>query len=258
MVALGEMFAAARKTDGSLEFAVPDEWLQGRTAYGGLTASAAYEAARLVEQELPPLRSAQVAFTGPLSGTAKVRATVLRRGRSSAFVEARVWSGDSIALTGTFLFLADRPSEVVLAAPAAPEVTDPDDAAPAMLKSKTAFMGQLEFRHALSETKLGEPELMRWVRVRERAGLDPVAELIAVADALPPAVTPILPRLAPLSSANWSFNLLGSVLPSRDGWFLLRSRADYAADGVTSQTMSVWNREGRDLMRGMQAVTIYA
>mgnify|MGYP001189457079 CR=1 FL=1 len=43
-----------------------DEWLQGRTLYGGASALVAYTAAIRAFPGLPPLRSAQLAFVAPV------------------------------------------------------------------------------------------------------------------------------------------------------------------------------------------------
>ena len=126
------LIGAARQADGSFAGDVPDGWLQGRTAYGGLTTAMAYNAARSVEENLPPLRSAQMAFAGPVVGHMHASATVLRRGKSSAFIQARVSCDGEPATLGTFLFMADRASPLRVDAPPAPAVPSPEEAEPAM------------------------------------------------------------------------------------------------------------------------------
>ena len=67
---------------------VPSDWLQGRTAFGGMQAAIAVRAMR---EALPadvrslPLRAAQTTFIGPVPGRVEIhaQAVVLRVGRST-------------------------------------------------------------------------------------------------------------------------------------------------------------------------------
>lgn len=55
------------KTDEGIIGIVPDQWRQGRTAYGGLTAGLAYAAVQVEFPDAPPLRSANINFIGPVT-----------------------------------------------------------------------------------------------------------------------------------------------------------------------------------------------
>src|SRR5690606_6594214 len=66
----------------------PEDWGQGRTLYGGMTAALAYEAVKRAHGELAPLRSAQFSFIGPATGRLRFTSTLLRRGRSSTIIAA--------------------------------------------------------------------------------------------------------------------------------------------------------------------------
>lgn len=257
MVGIAALLDAAERAPGRLGLDLPDGWTQGRTAYGGMSAAIAYRAARSIQPDLPPLRAAQIAFVGPVSGHITARATLLRRGRTSAFVRADLIVDDAVMLGATFLFLDERPSDVLLDGPAMPAVPAPEDAAPAMRHDAPAFTGQLDYGHALPLTERGRPELLRWVRLRDRDGLDAATEMLLVGDALPPGAAPLMTRRAPISSANWTVNLLSPLPTTADGWWLLQSRAEHAGGGVSSQAMRVWNRAGVAVMTGSQTVSIF-
>ena len=53
--------------DHAMSFHVPETWMQGRTTYGGLTAALCLQAA-MPTSGGRQIRSAQVAFVGPVSG----------------------------------------------------------------------------------------------------------------------------------------------------------------------------------------------
>ena len=56
-----------RRADHTIDAHIPESWMQGRTTYGGLTAALSLQAAMELVDDIP-IRSAQVAFVGPLVG----------------------------------------------------------------------------------------------------------------------------------------------------------------------------------------------
>ena len=233
--------------------------MQGRTAFGGLSVAIAYEAARTIADDLPPLRSVQVAFIGPLSGGLSASAELLRRGRSTVFIQADVGAEAGLGLRATFLFAESRPSHLDyenMPAPSAPDI----DVAVRVRRPSMApvFVDQFEFRHAVVKDAPRRPVLTRWARLVERDGLDPATQLLAVADALPPAAVPIMTVAGPVSSATWQINLLSCGPTTSDGWWLLRAEAEQARGGFSTQSMAIWNADRQPIAVGMQSVAIFA
>jgi acyl-CoA thioesterase len=257
-VSLVDILAAAQMRDSTLAARVPDTWMQGRTAYGGLTAALALEAARRSQPDLPPLRSAQIAFVGPLAGEVRVETALLRRGRTAAYIEANVFGEDRLGLRALFVFMTGLQSSIDYAGTNCPDVPDFADAAPAMANPDPKFFtGNLEYRHALPIEERHTPDLMRWVRLRDRTGLDPMVELMAIGDALPPAAMALFAKPGPISSMTWMLNVLTPQPVTTDGWWLSRSTADLARDGSSSQIMQMWNAGRQPVVTGMQSVAIF-
>lgn len=255
---LVDILAAAQTGDNTFTAPIPDTWMQGRTAYGGLSAALALEAALRSQPDLPPLRSAQIAFVGPLAGEARVETRLLRRGRTAAYVEANVFSGDRLGLRALFVFMMALESAIDFASDVRPDAPDPVDAAPAMANpDPTFFTNNLEYRHALPIEARGTPDLMRWVRLKAREGLHPMVELMAIGDALPPAAMALFERPGPVSSMTWMVNILAAEPATRDGWWLSRSSADIARHGSSSQAMQLWNADRQPVVSGMQSVAIF-
>ncbi|HEX4694771.1 thioesterase family protein [Sphingomonas sp.] len=237
---------------------IPDTWLQGRTSYGGLSAALALHAAQNSDEDLPPLRSALVAFIGPLSGDIVIRASRLRRGRNAAFVQADVESEAGLGLRATFVFMSAVESKVDYQVGKAPDYAPPGpDATTFKGNSAVSFAQNFELLDRRDET-VGPAEWLRWVRLNEREGLDPMVELMAVADCLPPAALKLVGGPAPCSSMTWQLNVLGSQPTTRDGWWLLRADAAYAKGGSSSQEMRIWNTDGEPIAEQMQSVAIFA
>jgi acyl-CoA thioesterase len=256
MTPIADILAAAERRAAGFRTAIPADWMQGRTAFGGLSAALALQAALDLEPDLPPLRSAQVAFIGPLAGDVTVTAARLRRGRNAAFLQSDVASEAGLGLRATFVFMAELASKVAhdaapraSAAPPAPDAelyTGPD----------SFFTGNFNFRDA--EGDLGPAEWLRWARLRGRDGLHPMVELLAIGDALPPGAFKLAAeRQTPLSSLNWQINFLTPQPVTQDGWWLLHARADTAHHGYSSQRMAIWNAAGEPVAEAMQGVAIF-
>ena len=257
MIGIGEVIADMTPSDGGWRGAIPEHWLQGRTAYGGLSTAMALHAAVNSDENLPPLRSALVAFIGPVAGPVAVRARRLRRGRNAAFVQADVESEAGLGLRATFTFMGPVESKVELNGGRAPDFARPQPGDQTFRgTSKAPFTQNFEFIDRRDET-VGPAEWLRWVRLNERGGLDPMTELVAIADCLPPGALKLAGAPTPCSSMTWILNVLGPQPRTQDGWWLLRTNADYARAGGSSQLMGMWNADGEPVAEQMQSVAIF-
>ncbi|WP_375420239.1 thioesterase family protein [uncultured Sphingomonas sp.] len=258
MTTLKAIIDSLQPVDGGWRGTIPDAWLQGRTSYGGLSAALALHVAQHSDVDLPPLRSALVAFIGPLSGEITIRATRLRRGRNAAFIQVDVESEAGLGLRATFVFMGPVESKVdhrVGTAPDFPMPTPEDKVFNGL--AAVSFTQNFEMLD-LRDGTLGPTEWLRWVRLADRDGVDPTVELICIADCLPPAALKLIGGPAPVSSMTWQLNLLGAKPRTENGWWLLRASSDHAKDGSSSQTMAIWNSDGTPIADQMQSVAIFA
>ena len=258
-MSLPQTLAATRPIDGGFAATIPEVWMQGRTSYGGFSAALALEAARRLADDLPPLRSAQISFVGPLAGEVKVRVRFLRRGRNASWVSAEVTSAAGVGLTATFVFMGPVETSALHLhnVPPPAGLISPEDAAPFPEGRGPTFAAQFDRGFALPRSPAKEPELNWWVRVKEAEGLDPMVALLLVADALPPGVMPLMEAWSPVSSMTWLVNLLTPLPQTRNGWYLLRAAGNYAEKGCSSQDMAIWNADGEAVAVGMQAIAIF-
>lgn len=258
MTSLKQIIDTLEPIEGGWRGEIPGGWLQGRTAYGGLSAALALHAAQMSDTDLPPLRSAQISFIGPLSGTVMITAHRLRRSRNAAFVQADVESEAGLGLRATFVFMGPIASTVDHQTGGAPDFPQPEpDTKTFGGNPAVAFANNFELLDRRDAT-VGPAEWLRWVRLKDRDGLDPMVELIAVADCLPPAALKLVGGYAPVSSMTWLINLLGPAPTTTDGWWLLRADTAYAKAGNSSQRMAIWNAAGAPVAEQMQSVAIFA
>lgn len=253
-----EGFSAAQ---GAFSGRVPENWLQGRTFYGGLTAALCLEGALGTIPGLPPLRSAQIAFIGPAEGEVSVRADILRRGKSVTFVNADLSGETGLAARAVFAFGLACASMFNRHFTPMPDLPGPDAAGfffpPGV--DGPVFARNFDVRLAKGGVPLSsstEHDHFLWVRHRDQ-GATSIAALLALADMPPPAVMPMFPTFARISSMTWSLNFLTDHPQTEDGWWLLESRAENAAEGYSSQDMFVWSRSGEPVIAGRQSVAIF-
>jgi acyl-CoA thioesterase len=255
MTSLPALLAQTQRTDTGFTTEIPANWLQGRTAYGGLSTALALTAAKQIEPDLPPLRSAQIAFVGPLAGPVTVTATKLRRGRNAAFIQSDIASEAGLGLRTTFVFMAPLQSAIDHDGTATARHAPPAADAQLYTGPPDFFTGNFNFydlKDAAAPT-----EWLRWSRLIDREGLDPEVELMALGDALPPAAFKLFEKMTPLSSLTWIVNILQPRAATRDGWWLLEAQTDRAREGYSSQSMRMWNADGGLVAEGMQGVAIF-
>ncbi|MEM9899450.1 MAG: thioesterase family protein, partial [Pseudomonadota bacterium] len=203
--------AASNDTSQFNEIAIPNDWMQGRTTYGGLTAAISLQAIRDThagdEGALPPLRSAMVNFIGPVGGAATVRSEILRRGKSAVFANADVFGEKGLAARSVFIFGAARPSAFDRDFIETPDIAPPD-------QCESFFPGEgggpaFTVHFDMMLAKGGRPisgstehDHFLWVRFREDTPGGDVM-MMALADIPPPAMLPMFTEFAPVSSITW-------------------------------------------------------
>lgn len=242
---------------------ITEDWMQGRTTYGGLSAALCYSIAHEKRPEGMTLRSAQIGFVGPAAGPVTLNAEVLRQGKSSCYVSADVRSEAGIATRALFIFGSSRESHINFdKLPKAPKVEGPE-AVPKFFGShsgrRPAFAENFNWRLAGGFPPMAgvdEADVTIWLRHTDENASGMLA-LLAIGDAPPPAVLSTFTQPARISSMNWSIEMLTSDPVTEDRWYLARHTSPQAADGYSVQNMTMWNRAGQPMMIGRQTVAIF-
>ena len=255
------LMAGVTRSGEGWSVSVSDDWLQGRTLYGGLASALCMQAALNEFGDVPPLRSAQIAFIGPASGQLQLKASVLRKGKSTLFANVDLIGDAGLATRAMFCFGAARPSTQAHVAIATPELKAPDTCpdffrhAPPML----SFVQHIEGRHvggSLPFSGSADPQMTLWLRLREQIRPSLVG-LLALADAPPPAAAALSRAPSPISTMTWSIDMLTDQLTTDDGWWLIHNVAEQIAGGYSSQAMTLWNRNGQPILASRQNVAVF-
>ena len=262
MTSFVELLASIVPVKGDFEVETPASWSQGRTLYGGISSALCLEAVRRATPDLPPLRSAQIAFIGPAGGKVAMRPSVLRQGKSTVFAACDLWAETGLATRSTFCFAADRASGYRVDASPVANLPQPEDCAEFFDRERRpSFVGNFDIRLAKGAPLVsGADEADNWLWIRHRdpdAGCGAVA-ILALADAAPPATFSLLTEPTAVSTMCWSLDVFGEAPGTSDGWFLSRSATDHLDRGYGMQAMTLWDRNGLQLIAGRQSVAIFA
>lgn len=260
---LSALIRSAVHDGGRMQVDIGDDWLQGRSVFGGLQAAVAVAAMRgLVPAELP-LRTLQMTFIAPVpAGTVRARAQLLRSGKSAVHVEARLEdaAGELLALA-IGVFGVGRASRVAHA--------------PELPPASAETLRELRFLPGVT------PAFMQHFAVRLKAGALPFSgqpvvsnqftldlrddgpcsewHLLAIADFVPPVALSWLDAVAPGSSLTWMLELLidDAAQQPLAGW---RVDAELVAarEGYTSQSTWIVTPDGRPAALSRQSMVVFA
>lgn len=262
MTAYTDLIAAVGATESGFSAFVSDDWKQGRTTYGGLSAALCVEAAQRTFSDAPPLRSAQFAFVGPAAGALSIQVRPLRQGKSTLFVAVDLLGEQGVATHGVLTFGAARPSTLSYGEVPSPAVAPPEACEsffPENRQGAPHFSSQFEVRKAGGTRPLagGDPEYLLWIRHRDPAARS-LSALVALADMPPPPAMALFHAFAPISTMTWALDIVGLPSEDDDGWRLLRTRAETVGEGYSTQEMQLWDRIGRPLVLARQNVAVFA
>lgn len=242
---------------------LPESWLQGRTAYGGVSTALMVAAIQQEYPEAPPLRSLQVTFVGPLAGELRFSQKLLRQGKNSKIIEGEIASDDGVGLKGVFIFSKDRHFTNELVAPKRPNLVMPEQGKPILRKGpRPLFIQNFECVWAdgsppFAGDKTANPTFSIWFRHVDPSSREGLVPLLAIADGPPPAMMSRYEMRTPLSSMNWHINFHTTDLTTKDGWWLVECGADFAQGGYSSQTMRIFNYHGEQVCDMTQYIAIF-
>lgn len=247
-------------SEGTSTLDVPEDWLQGRTLFGGLQAVIGLAAMRSLAPEAP-LRSLQVTFLAPVpGGPVQARARILRSGKSATHVEARIVDGDATLCLMVGVFGLARTSAVSLR-PEQPHVTPekPFDL-PWMPRVTPSFTQHFKARWIKGGppwSGTGHSENVVELAMREE-GNATEAHVIAMADFLPPIALAHLKTPVAAASLTWMLELLVEDVSSMplDGW-RIDATMTAAHSGYISQSVTLWGPGGVPVALGRQTMVVF-
>lgn len=262
LTALTALLARTRIEGSRAALDVPEDWLQGRSVFGGLQAAIAVQALRTVVDPTVPLRALQMAFIAPVPpGVVQAEARLLRSGKNVTHAESTLCGADGQTLAHVIGVFGAARASAVLRQPLPPEVRSERPLRfpylPGVVPAFTQHFGATWLRGGLPFT--GEPEPQHVVAL-DLHDTGPVTELhvVALADFIPPVALSLLRTPSPGSSLTWLLELtshrFGDWSPS--GW-RVDAELEAASDGYTSQATRIWAPDGQLAALSRQSMVVF-
>ena len=172
----------------------PENWCQGRTAFGGLSAAMLYTAMREKVDSERDILSLSSNFVGPLLANIDfdIQVTVLRQGKNATQVEARAIQNGQVSVIALGSFAIARESKIKLneTPKCVLSKVNPEKIMPYLAGITPSFFQHMNFNikkgaMPFSASKTGE--LAGWMQLKEQPEQLGIAEILALTDAWPPA-----------------------------------------------------------------------
>ena len=257
-----EVLQSMRNDGGLWSATVTEDWLQGRSIFGGLQAALTVCAMRALVPADLTLRSLQVTFMAPVpAGYVQVRAQVLRTGKSAVHVEARIVDGDQTLCIAVGIFGAGRSSQISVVPQQPPVAAAKPIVFPFIPGVTPNFTQHLAVRWLIGSPPFTNNPLTRHVvevGLRDTGAVGE-AQVLAIADFIPPVVLSMLKAPAFGSSMTWTIEFF---MDRFDALPLLGWRVDAevvaAGDGYTSQSSMIWGPGGEAVAISRQNMVVFA
>jgi acyl-coenzyme A thioesterase PaaI-like protein len=256
------LISRIRAGEGASTLDVPEDWLQGRTLFGGLQAVVGLAAMRSLAPDAP-LRSLQVTFLAPVpGGMVTSRARILRSGKSATHVEARIVDGDNTLAMMVGVFGLPRTSAVTLR-PQQPRVTPQDPVelpfVPGVAPNFTQHFKARWISGGRPWSGIQKPDSVTELAMRDE-GNATESHVIAMADFLPPIALSYLKTPVAAASLTWMLELLTEDVSSLslplDGW-RIDATMTAAHGGYINQSSMLWGPGGIPVALGRQTMVVF-
>lgn len=247
--------------DGSgCQLQAPDDWMQGRSVYGGLQAAVIVAAMRRLIPADQPLRSLQMTFIAPVNSSMNGRAQILRSGKHTTHVEARLMGGANVLAQAIAVFGYARDSAVKRTPVQAPIVNPGSRVLPFVAGISPNFMQQFTarwLRGDLPFSNSSKHDLAISVDMHDDV-LASESHLMALADYVPPVAFSMLSKPVFGSSLTWMLEVLTESYresPLKD--WRMDAEMCAAADGYTHQSTMIWGPDGTPVALSRQTMVVF-
>jgi acyl-CoA thioesterase len=246
------------------EVTFDESWAQGRAGFGGLVAALLYK--NMVGQlsDDRPVRSLQIGFVGPVSAEMpfELKSEILREGKSVTHIQGLgVQEGDvQLSILGAFGHSRESVIEVKQERHIFPEHPDDQRDLKELGKAVPVFTQHFDFRYctALPFEGTEETNLRGFVRFAEAPESIGIPELVALVDAWPPTMLPMLKTFAPASSLSWTIEFIHpqpQLAP--DEYCQYEAKIQHTENGYGHTVAKIWNCKGELLALSQQTVTVF-
>ncbi|GAA0297065.1 acyl-CoA thioesterase II [Psychrosphaera haliotis] len=249
----------------SYKLTIPDNWSQGRTVFGGLSAALAYQAAENLISDGRELRAFHCNFVGPLNvdEEVEVSAEVLRTGRNVTQILAKVVQNGQVGVMVQVCFGVSRESKLNHIDHPKHDMPIPKKAKfiPQIPKIVPKFIRHFDLALEKGSFSVGtkkDPEMHGWCRLSKAPSEMKMAYLIALMDAWPPTMFQMMKLPAPASTMSWDIEFIhpiSEILPT--DWLACVVKASHVNQGYGHEEADFWDQNGRLVALSRQVVAVF-
>lgn len=245
---------------------VDSSWTQGRSVFGGMTAALVLTH---IESQTGlndrDLRTINIHFCGPALQNApcELRCKVLSEGKSVIQVEGQLLQDDQVKTQVIACFGRQRISEIQVNPPPMLFEKSPEQGIqmPFIKGMVPEFVNYLDTRFtstALPYSGSDNTVISGWMRFNEAPAVFSDSAILALIDAWPPAVMPVLKQRAPTSSITWNVEFTQQRTPLAADDFLYYHCEVVQADlGYAHTEGKIFHPNGQLLALSRQLVGVY-
>lgn len=257
MPSFDELMTLVPHPGGGWRATITDDWMQGRSSFGGVTAALSLVALGNDVGRDRPLRSIDVAFIGPAGGDVHITTELLRKGRSATHAAATITVDSATAVRTHAVFGHARAAGIECRLPPPQPAAARDSVTPwPFIPGITpTFTQKFEFRATEGDPPFSgssRPTMGGYIRFVERPTPALTVEaMVALSDAWPGAMMPMGTKPFPASTVRLSAQILETPPDDFTDDFWFRSDCIAASGGYATvvgrlyagQTPVLWTEQ---------------
>jgi len=255
--------AVALTSENDVQIAnVPEVWTNdGRAVFGGLLGAIGVRALDSIAPEGCPLRSLSIHHHGAVApGPLSVNSTLLDQSRLVASAEAHLTQSDRrcVTVSATYVRPRGRALEVPDRIPLPNSDPDDIDLLPFVKEAMPVFAQLFEYKWTegnLPFSGAAEAGFAGWCRHKTASDAG-AAAVVALMDAWPPAVYPILDAPAQARTLSWTLHFTSTPEWAPSEWLYFRSHATVAREGLATTTGTLQKADGSLLATMKQLIAV--
>ena len=255
---LSDVLGQANAHDGHLETQIPSDWMQGRSVYGGLQTALALRAMRSLVSS--PVRCLQTTFIAPLEGLVRAECAILRAGKNTVQVEAKLFGTKGLTTQILGVFGESRSSEVKVRLQPEEIADDPVTVFPFLPGITPNFTQHFAMRLRKGALPFSGVETMNAVYELDLHDSGAVTEehITVFADVVPPLGLSALTTPTPACTLTWMLEFLGEPKePMTLQRWHLHTKLIAAEGGYCNQSSVLRSPSGHAVALSRQCMLIF-
>ncbi|MFD2166961.1 thioesterase family protein [Thalassotalea euphylliae] len=242
-----------------------EQWTQGRTGFGGLSAGLLLAATEQKVSDDKSLHSVYTSFIGPLLADVpfEVEVDVLREGKNVVQLQSKAIQNGQVAVLQQVSYGAKRDSKIALNKLPTHNMAKPDseimNAPDGAMVPNFVRNFDMDFQQSgLPFSGSKDSHTHGWMRFKDEPRTITNAHIICLVDTWPPTVAQQLDNPAPLSTMSWYIEFVNTDVSCKpNDWFAYQCDASYAKGGYGYTDAYIWNKAGDIIAKSHQTITVF-